>query len=52
MKRHPAWPILILCHFGSEAVPPRDPTFAAERLSWMNTLDGLPAWPRARAQGG
>lgn len=34
-----------------EAVPPRDHTFAAERLSWMHANDGLPSWPRTRAEG-
>lgn len=35
-----------------EAVPPRDHTFAAERLSWMRMGDGLPAYPRTRSEGG
>jgi hypothetical protein len=35
-----------------EAAPPQDHTFAAERLSWMRVNDGLPAYPRTRAEGG
>ncbi|MET0982284.1 MAG: GFA family protein [Telluria sp.] len=34
-----------------EAVPPRDHTFAAERLSWMQGMDALPAYPRTRSDG-
>lgn len=34
-----------------EAAPPRDHTFAGERLSWMHTGDGLPAYPRTRSEG-
>jgi len=34
-----------------EAAPPQDHTFTAERLSWMRMNDGLPAWPRTRAEG-
>jgi len=33
-----------------ETAPPRDHTFAGERLSWMHT-DGLPAYPRTRSEG-
>ncbi|MGJ9419952.1 GFA family protein [Massilia sp. CMS3.1] len=33
-----------------EAVPPRDHTFLRERLSWMRTDDGLPAYPRTRSK--
>lgn len=31
--------------------PPRDHTFAAERLPWLKLDDGLPSYPRTRAQG-
>jgi len=34
-----------------EAAPPRDHTFAGERLSWMHADDGLPAYPRTRSEG-
>ncbi|WP_296949441.1 GFA family protein [uncultured Massilia sp.] len=34
-----------------ELAPPRDHTFAAERLSWLRLDDGLPAYPRTRAEG-
>ncbi|MBD8530323.1 MULTISPECIES: GFA family protein [unclassified Massilia] len=35
-----------------EAAAPRDHTFAGERLSWMHSGDGLPAYPRTRSEGG
>jgi hypothetical protein len=31
-----------------EAMPPRDHTHAATRLSWVRLSDGLPAWPDRR----
>ncbi len=34
-----------------ELAPPRDHTFAAERVSWLRLDDGLPAYPRTRAEG-
>jgi hypothetical protein len=34
-----------------ELAPPRDHTFASERLSWLKLDDGLPAYPRTRSEG-
>jgi hypothetical protein len=34
-----------------ETVPPRDHTFAEQRLSWMRVDDGLPVYPRTRKEG-
>ena len=34
-----------------EAAPPRDHTFAVERLRWMQGLDALPAFLRTRSDG-
>lgn len=31
--------------------PPQDHTFAAQRLPWVGIDDGLPAYPRTRAEG-
>lgn len=33
------------------AVPPRDHTFASQRLPWMRIDDGLPVYPRSRGDG-
>jgi hypothetical protein len=34
-----------------EAAPPEDHTFAARRLHWLDTDDGLPRYPGKRGQG-
>jgi hypothetical protein len=32
-------------------VPPRDQTYTAARLPWMETIGDLPCWPGARREG-
>lgn len=35
-----------------DAAAPRDHTFVSRRLHWMQVADGLPAYPRTRAEAG
>nr|WP_314542884.1 GFA family protein [uncultured Massilia sp.] len=34
-----------------ELAPPEDHTYASQRLSWLRIDDGLPRYPRTRAEG-
>ena len=34
-----------------EAASPQDHTFASQRLGWMRVDDGMPVYPRSRAEG-
>ena len=34
-----------------EGLPPQDHTFASRRLDWLQLADGLPRYPRTRAEG-